>query len=257
MSVITFMKDLLKTVATPKTGCGACVRFKHMNLPPAHMRQCTAEVRDDEYFVASAEREVRKLVEHCELNGDSRILEIGCGSGRLPIGLISTNQSIANYVGVDVDVEAIRWCERWIASEHSKFQFAHIDVHNERYNPKGAIRLDDRFRFEVVDQSCDIIYLYSVFTHMEIDDVKVYLREFKRNLAPEGRVFLTAYLEDDVPDVTVNPPEYRQKYRGPLHRIRFDRDFFEDQRREHGLRMCRFDHQGEHDRQSGVYLAHA
>lgn len=257
MSVITFMKDLIKTAAATKSGCGASVRFKYLNLPPAGMRQCTAEFRDDAYFVASAEREVHKLVEHCGLNGDIRILEIGCGSGRLPIGLISTNQPIADYVGFDVDVEAVRWCERWIASEYSTFQFVHIDVHNERYNPKGAIRLDDRFRFEVVDQNYDIIYLYSVFTHMEIDDVMVYLREFKRILAAEGKVFLTAYLENDVPDVTVNPPQYRQEFRGPLHRIRFNRDFFEGLLREYGLRMCRFDHQGEHDRQSGVYLAHA
>lgn len=257
MSVITFMKDLLKTVATPKTRCEACVQFERLHLPPTHMRQCTAEFRGDAYFVASAEHEVYKLVEHCKLDSDSRILEIGCGSGRLPVGLISTNQSMANYVGVDVDVEAVRWCERWIALERPVFQFVHIDVHNERYNPRGAIHLDDRFRFEVMDQSCDIIYLYSVFTHMEIDDVKVYLREFKRILTPEGRVFLTAYLEDEVPDVTVNPPEYRQEFRGPLHRIRFNRDFFEGLLREHGLRMCWFDHQGEHDRQSGVYLAHA
>ncbi len=257
MSVITFMKDLIKTAATPKSGCGASVRFKHLNLPPAHMRQCTAEFRDDAYFVESAQREVHKLVEHCGLNSKSRILEIGCASGRLPVGLMSTDQSIERYVGIDVDVEAVRWCERWIASEHSKFQFVHIDVHNERYNPKGAIHLDDRFRFEVADQSCDIIYLYSVFTHMEIDDVKVYLREFKRILAPAGKVFLTAYLEDNVPDVTVNPPEYRQESQGPLHRIRFNREFFEDQVREYGLRRCRFDHQGEHDRQSGLYLTHA
>ena len=257
MPVITFMKDLIKAAAAPKSGCGASVRFKHLNLPPTRMRQCTAEFRDDAYFVASAEREVHRLVEHCGLNSESRILEIGCGSGRLPVGLISIDQSIERFIGVDVDVKAIRWCERWIAAKHPTFQFAHIDVHNERYNPKGATRLDDQFRFDVSDQSCDIIYLYSVFTHMEIDDVKLYLRELKRVLAPAGKVFLTAYLEDNVPDVTVNPPDYRQASQGPLHRIRFNREFFEDQVRAYGLRMYRFDHQGEHDRQNGLYLTHA
>ena len=257
MSVITFMKDLIKTAAMSKSGSGGSVRFKNLNLPPAHMRQCTAEFRDDAYFVESAEREVRKLVEHCGLNSESRILEIGCGSGRLPVGLISTHQSIERYVGLDVDVEAVRWCERWIAPEHATFQFVHIDVYNERYNPTGATCLDDRFRFDVADQSCDIIYLYSVFTHMEIDDVRVYMREFKRIMAPKGKAFLTAYLEENVPYVTVNPPEYRQASQGPLHRIRFSHDFFVSQLSEQGLRMSRFDHQGEHDRQSGVYLAHA
>ncbi len=257
MAIVTFMKDMLKTATRSGNSCQESVQLGSLSLPPAYMPQCTAQFRDDEFFVASAEREVHKLAEHCRLNSESRILEIGCGSGRLPIGLMSTDQSIENYVGVDVDAEAIRWCKRWISAKHPTFQFAHIDVYNERYSPKGAIRLDDRFRFDLADQSCDIIYLYSIFTHMEIDDVKVYLREFKRLLAPEGRVFLTAYLEDNVPDVSVNPPEYRQESQGPLHRVRFNRDFFENQLRENGLRMCRFDHNGEFDQQSGVFLAHA
>ena len=257
MSIITFMKDLLKTAARPKTGCGACVQFEHLHLPPVDMRQCTAEFRDDEYFMASAEREVYKLAEHCGLSNDSRVLEIGCGSGRLPIGLLSARQLVRSYDGLDVDRDSIKWCDRWIGAEHSAFRFHYIDVHNERYNPNGAVRLDDGFRFEFPAQQFDVIYLYSVFTHMQVDDIKVYLRECKRVLSPTGNMFLTAYLEDDVPNASINPPGYRQTSRGPLHRVRLNRAYFSDLLKPLGLRMFRFDHRGEFDQQSGIYLARA
>ena len=112
MTIVTFMRDLLKTATRSGNRCDESVQLGNISLPPAHMRQCTAEFRNDEFFVESIEREVHKLAEHCGLNDDSRVLEIGCGSGRLPIGLMSTDQSIESYVGVDVDAEAIRWCKR-------------------------------------------------------------------------------------------------------------------------------------------------
>lgn len=257
MSIITFMKDLLRTAAISKNGCEDCIQLRNLRLPPAHMRQCTTEFKDDEYFVASGESEVRKLIEHCVLSDDSRILEIGCGSGRLPIGLLSTSQPVLGYEGLDVDKGAIQWCKRWIGSEHSTFRFHHVDVHNERYNPEGVVRLDDGFQFDFPAKYFDVIYLYSVFTHMQINDIKVYLRECARVLAPTGKIFLTAYLEDGVPDVTINPPQYRQNTRGPLHRVRLNRVYFRDLLKPLGLCMFRFDHRGEFDQQSGIYLARA
>jgi len=256
MPIVTFMKYLLKTATSLGDGGEASVQLRNLRLPPAHMRQCTEEFKDDEYFVASAEREVRKLVKHCGLSSDSRILEIGCGSGRLPIGLLSARQLVRSYDGVDVDKDSIKWCDRWIGSEHSAFRFHYVDVHNERYNSKGAVRLDDGFRFEFPAEHFDVIYSYSVFTHMEVDDINVYLRECKRLLAPTGNMFLTAYLEDDVPDASINPPGYRQQSRGPLHRVRLNRPYFSDLLRPLKLRLFRFDHNGEFDGQSGLYLTH-
>ena len=71
------------------------------------------------------------------------------------------------------------------------------------------------------------------------------------------RIFLTAYLEDDVPDVGINPPDYREASSSPLHRVRLNRGFFESLLSKHGLAMVRFDHACEHDGQSGVYLGAA
>jgi len=90
---------------------------------------------------------------------------------------------------------------------------------------------------------------------MTVEDMTIYLAEIRRLLAPGGRVFLTAYLEDDVPDVCVNPPDYRESSNTPLHRVRLNRRYFEDLLSTHGLALVRIDHACEHDGQSGVYLA--
>lgn len=255
MAVITFMKDLLKTATNSRSNCDEAVTFGDLNLPPAQMRQCTVEFRDDEYFVKSAEGEIHKLVEHCGLSSSSRVLEIGCGSGRLPIGLMSVKQSVACYDGIDVDKDAIKWCKRWIGSQNDIMNFSYINVYNERYNPKGTVHINDSFHFDFPDNHFDVIYSYSVFTHMEVDDIKVYLRECKRLLTITGKIFVTAYLEDDVPDATINPSDYRPETRGPLHRVRLNREYFINLLPPLGLKMFQFNHNGEHDGQSGIYLS--
>lgn len=255
MAVISFMKDLLKTATNSHSNCNEAVTFGDLSLPPAHMRQCTVEFRDDEYFVKSAEEEVRKLVEHCGLCSSSRVLEIGCGSGRLPIGLMRVRQPVASYDGIDVDKDAIKWCKRWIGSQNDIMNFNYINVYNERYNPKGNVHLNDSFRFDFPDNHFDVIYSYSVFTHMEVNDIKVYLRECKRLLTLTGKIFVTAYLEDDVPDTTINPNDYRPETRGPLHRVRLNREYFNNLLKPLGLRMFQFNHNGEHDGQSGIYMS--
>lgn len=231
------------------------VPFGHLRLPPPILRPCTVEFKDDRFFVASARREVDTLIERCGLAPGSRILEIGCGTGRLPLGILSRGLSIRTYEGIDVDRQAIRWCHRWITRAHPAFRFTFLDAYNERYNPAGAIRLDEKFRFNFRDAGFDVISLYSVFTHMEVEDIRVYLREIRRLIAPQGRIFLTAYLESRVPDVSINPPGYGESSGTPLHRVRLDKQYFESLLADQGLEMVRLDHRCEYDGQSGVCLA--
>ncbi|HYJ78008.1 MAG TPA: hypothetical protein VEW03_00200, partial [Longimicrobiaceae bacterium] len=56
-------------------------------LPPPERRWCGPEFRDDAFFLRSAEAEARRLVERLGCGPRTRLLEVGCGYGRLPIGL--------------------------------------------------------------------------------------------------------------------------------------------------------------------------
>lgn len=37
----------------------------------------------------------------------TRVLEIGCGPGRLPLGILAEQGTIGSYDGVDIDVASI------------------------------------------------------------------------------------------------------------------------------------------------------
>lgn len=233
---------------------GDHVRYQGVILPAKHLRLCGTRFWTDAYFLASAQREADRLIRHLGLSRESRVLDVGCGVGRLAIGIISRLGELTKYRGIDVSEPAIEWCRRHLSAEHPGFQFVHIDVRNPRYNPAGR-EIQPGFELPFAEQEFDIIYLYSVFSHMTTADVRAYLREFRRVLAPGGRVFLTGFLEEKVPEMSVNPAGYRRKWSGELHCVRYERGFFERLTREQGFGVERFEYGQETDGQSAMYLS--
>jgi SAM-dependent methyltransferase len=163
---------------------------------------------------------------------------------------------MAHYRGIDVDPARIEWCLYHITAQHPGFQFKRVDVQNARYNPQGQLA-NEKLLLPFGTAEFDIIYLYSVFSHMTLLDVQQYLAEFHRILNPAGHVFLTAFVEEHVPHVSVNPPDYRRNWEGPLHCVRFDKSFFETLLAAPGFRVERFEYGQETDGQSAYYIAYA
>jgi len=233
------------------------VRFGDTLLPPPSLRLGGAHFRDNEVFVESGRRDVQKLCSVFSLQASSSILDIGCGVGRLPIGLLAELGEPADYVGADVNKSSIGWCKKHIEAHHPGTRFTCLDVANARYNHRGQ-PIDESFRLPWEADRFDVIFLYSVFSHMERDDVRTYLRELHRLLRPGGGVFLTAFVEENVPDVDVNPPGYGPlKWSGALHCVRFSLDLFNNMADEAGLSTVRRDHGVETDGQSAMYLVSA
>jgi len=232
---------------------GGRVRYRGSVLPPRELRWCGPEFKDDAFFLRSAEAEAERL-RAMGCGPGSRILDVGCGYGRLPIGLLRVAPGVG-YLGVDVHRGSIDWCRRYIERGHPSFRFTWIDRENERYNPGGGA-IGEGFRLPAADGGIDVVYLYSVFSHLTEAHLRVYLAALARVLAPGGRVFLTAFVEDGVPPVTVNPEGYAfARCSGPLHVVRYERGHFTRTLGDAGFRVERFDHGAETDGQSGVYLA--
>ena len=221
-------------------------------IPAPDRRWCGPEFKDDDFFIRSAECEANRLRDRLKCTSQSRVLDVGCGQGRLPIGILRVLGEI-DYVGLDVDRGSIDWCRRHIESAHPRFRFATCDVANGRYNPDGA-RLDEGFRFDVASESRDIIYLYSVFSHTTEHDMRMYLREFARILAPGGGLFFTVFVEDGVEAIAINPPDYRLACSGPLHVVRYDKQYLFSLVREEGFRVRDFMYCQDADGQSSLYL---
>jgi SAM-dependent methyltransferase len=245
-----FARRVVRLVRPPET---RYVRFQGHALPPPGLRYCGADLRNDAHFVQSAVGEAERLKEVLGLGPTSRLLEVGCGPGRTAIGLLYASCPVGRYDGVDVDSRAIEWCRRFISRSHPEYHFVFVDAKSERYNPHGR-EMTTGFSLPFDPGVFDIIYLHSVFSNMSENDVRIYTWEFHRLLSPDGRVFLTAFIEEGVPPVTVNPENYVMKCQGPLNIVRYEKGHLFSIFESCGFEVERFDYGKELDGQSGIYL---
>ena len=126
------------------------------------------------------------------LVSSSKVLDIGCGIGRMAIPLTNYLTS-GTYEGIDIVPRGIKWCEKNISSRYPNFHFQLADVYNMWYNPSG-ICVPSEYRFPFADQSFDFVFLTSVFTHMLPAELENYLAEIARVLKPQGRLLATYFL---------------------------------------------------------------
>mgnify|MGYP006281266909 FL=1 len=221
-------------------------------IPAPDLRWCGAEFKDNSFYLQSAEREAQRLVQSFGCNADSHVLDIGCGQGRLPIGLIRV-LGTCHYTGLDVDWDSIHWCRKYIHHKHPSFRFKHINVQNERYHKNGE-PLNRKFKFHVRDNALDIIYLYSVFSHMYENNMRIYLKDFARILKPGGHLFFTTFVEENVPNFTNNPDDYGyDKYSSSLHVVRYEKNYLFSILQEKGFSVDKFEHRAEANGQSAIY----
>lgn len=129
------------------------------------------------------------------LGPDERILDVGCGFGRLAVALTSYIRN-GEYTGLDLDARGIRWCRKHITPAHPNFWFAHADVANSHYNPRGRVSPAE-LRFPCANASVDVAFASSLFTHLLPPAADHYVWEMSRVLKPGGRAVATFFLLDD------------------------------------------------------------
>lgn len=142
----------------------------------------------DSDFAATGREFVQHLHRLAGLCATDRVLDIGCGIGRIARVLAPELHPPGSYDGFDVAADAIAWCEQHYRDTAAPFRFLHADIHNDIYNPAGSI-LAGEYRFPFADCSFDLVIATSVFTHVLAADH--YLAEAARVLAPGGRLFST------------------------------------------------------------------
>ncbi len=128
-----------------------------------------------------------------DLKPNQRVLDVGCGIGRIAIPLTKYLSADGSYDGFDIVPQGIAWCREKISARYPNFRFQLADIRNSEYNPRGA-KTAAEFRFPYEDRSFDFVFLTSVFTHMLPADVENYLSEMARVLRPGGRCLATWFL---------------------------------------------------------------
>jgi len=122
------------------------------------------------------------------LEPGNHILDVGCGNGRLCIGL--TEYDIT-YEGFDTEKPCIDFCNTTFA-DYPQFKFQYVDV-AAYSNAKGQTPAS-QFIFPYEDNSFDTVIVYSVFTHLcDYESADNYMKQIKRVLKPGGKIFCTWY----------------------------------------------------------------
>lgn len=138
------------------------------------------------------------------LEKTDRILDIGCGIGRMAVPLTQyLDYEKGTYCGIDPVAGGIEWCNQKLSPIYSNFEFRHVDIAHNLYNPKGAIDgLELVLPYD--GNQFDFIIMTSIVTHLPDEEVSAYLREVERLLAPGGRLFMTAFVVDKVAQENVS-----------------------------------------------------
>ncbi len=143
------------------------------------------------------------FVEHGGLKPDDRVLDVGCGTGRMAVPLTNYLSANGKYFGFDIVKSGIDWCQDTIAARFANFQFAHSDILNMAYNPQGTVHASS-YIFPYKDNSFDFIFLTSVFTHLFPPDMENYLKEISRVLRKEGVCLITFFMMNEESEALIN-----------------------------------------------------
>jgi SAM-dependent methyltransferase len=145
-------------------------------LPPDVLRLMVAGTEDADWFLAAgalAADSLRELlashgvrIEDCE-----RILDFGCGCGRVIRHLRNLSGELH---GCDTNPVAVEWC-------HENLPFGHFAV-NALESP-----------LEYDSASFDLIYAFSVFTHLPLHLQVQWMCEMRRVLKPGGVLVLSLH----------------------------------------------------------------
>jgi SAM-dependent methyltransferase len=178
-------------------------------LPPRRLRGFAG----DSDFAATGDELLGLTRAHGGLSADSRVLDVGCGSGRLARMLTEVLDPAVGgaYVGFDPVAPAVAWCA---ARYPGHFRFIYADLRNDLYNPDGAVAAAD-YRFPVDDGWATLVVATSVFTHLDRTEVDRYLAEGRRAMAPGASAVLTFFLLDDDSRAALTGGRARQPFAEP------------------------------------------
>jgi SAM-dependent methyltransferase len=180
-------------------------------LPPTNLRSRVGEGR---HFLMEGHRKASLLINMCGLREGEKVLDVGCGCGQVAISLgRMLGWDSIDYEGFDIHVPSVLWCQRNIERKHPNFRFRYASVHNSMYGFDNELSASS-YRFPFSDASLDLVFLFSIFTHLLPDEAWHYISEIRRVLRPGGRLLATFFFYNESNAVTIG---WRRNE--PLHQM--------------------------------------
>lgn len=167
-------------------------------------------------FKKIGEQHLYLLQKYAQLQPTDRILDIGSGMGRTAVPLTKFLAKGAKYEGFDVVEKGVNWCNKTIKSDFPNFNFKFIPLNNDLYNEHKDTA--DKFVFPYDNNSFEKAFLFSVFTHMRVEEIKNYIFEIERVLTSGGRCLATFFIYDKKDDLS-NFPGFKFPYEKDGYRL--------------------------------------
>ncbi len=154
-------------------------------------------------FIGIGEWFVSYFIDNDLIKPTDKILDVGCGIGRMAIPLTRYLNPEGCYYGFDIVENGIEWCQNNISSLYPNFHFTHSDIINKSYNRNGRIKASE-YIFPYRDNTFDFVFLTSVFTHTLAAETEHYLSEIARIIKKGGRTFITYFILDEESKKLIN-----------------------------------------------------
>jgi SAM-dependent methyltransferase len=184
------------------TASGTDVELPHLQTmcsddipsPPKEMLLTTGHP-DAKAFREAGQGVVAACRVLCKLRPHQKVLDVGCGVGRLAIPLTRYLSDRGSYDGIDIIPQMIDWCMENISTKYPNFRFQLADVYNGFYNPSGLLKATE-YTFPYRVESFDLVFLGSLFTHLLPAEMENYFREIARVLKGGGRCMISFFILD-------------------------------------------------------------
>jgi SAM-dependent methyltransferase len=151
---------------------------------------------DPELVGDACERVLRRYL---HINPFARLLDFGCGVGRVTLSVLKHHPEVGHITGFDIMPQVIQFCESHIATSFAKTSFQLIGGTNDHYDQfieaanRGAAKSHAQLRAEYGGKFSSI-FAFSVFTHVELEDLRALLSLLSALVQPGGHVLITAFV---------------------------------------------------------------
>ncbi|TXD69709.1 class I SAM-dependent methyltransferase [Aequorivita lipolytica] len=174
---------------------------RHKYVPPRGYIY-TGSPASAEDYLKQGQHQLQMLREYANIQPNHKVLDIGSGIGRTAIALTGYLSQSGSYEGFDVVERGVQWCNSRIHKEHFNFNFKYVPLFNDLYNT--ATLKATEFNFPYADNAIDVAFSFSVFTHMQIEEIQHYFNQVYRVLKPGGVCFSTFFLYDDASETFIS-----------------------------------------------------
>lgn len=203
-SKLTF-NPLFKAIVNAFDVVPRMIYSEFRDLPPNHLRVRIGVgnriLNNQVHFLVHARDFWMFVFTEKLADGGSTIVDIGSGCGRWAHWLRDYNfrgrTFTGRYIGVDIDAEAIAWCEKHYDAE--RFRFHHSSHASVSYNQAGE--QTSHYTIPEPDHTVDLVVSNSLLTHVLETELENYIKESYRVLKPGGAI-MHSHFNLDYPPAT-------------------------------------------------------